>query len=167
MTDPDTSPHNPRLPDEVHRAVRPGTALLRLETTGNRAGLLDGAWWPRSRDVTTELPELIVALTEHLGPIRRVGLDARAWDRLPTRLVVDDRIVHIDSSRIGDDTALITRGDRDLFSLLVVPPEAEHGAACDAMTRAVSADNTTRAGPLLIDTGAGRPHAPPSGAGRT
>jgi hypothetical protein len=160
MTEPRTSRTVHGLPDEIHRAVRPGTALLRLETTGNREGILDGAWWPRSRDVTVELPRLIVALTEHLGPVRRVGLDAQTWERLPTRLVVEDRVVHIDSSRIGDDTALITCGDRDLFSLLVVPPEAGHGAACAAMAKAVRADNATRAGRLLVDTGADHPYAP-------
>ncbi|MFE1553753.1 DUF5994 family protein, partial [Streptomyces sp. NPDC058734] len=63
------------LPDAIHQAVKPGAALLRLETTQSRQGLLDGAWWPRSRDVTIELPALITALTAHLGPITRVGLD--------------------------------------------------------------------------------------------
>lgn len=161
MADPDTPPRQPGvLPDETHQAVRPGTALLRLETTGDRAGVLDGAWWPRSRDITVELPKLITALTEHLGPVQRVGLDASAWDDLPTRLTIDGRIVHIDSSRIGDDTAMITRGDRDHFSLLVVPPHADPDAAHAAMARAVRADNATQAGQILIDTGADPPHQP-------
>ncbi|WP_443068674.1 DUF5994 family protein [Streptomyces sp. NBC_01361] len=30
--------------------MKPGTALLRLQTTHSREGILDGAWWPRSRD---------------------------------------------------------------------------------------------------------------------
>ncbi|MGW1621794.1 hypothetical protein [Streptomyces sp. NPDC002172] len=34
------------------------------------------------------MPDLIHLLTGHLGPITRVGLDATAWDELPTRLVV-------------------------------------------------------------------------------
>lgn len=162
MADPDTPSRPPGvLPDEIHRAVRPGTALLRLETTGDRSGVLDGAWWPRSRDITVELPKLIAALTEHLGPVERVGLDARAWDGLPTRLTIDDRVVHIDSSPVGDDTAMITRGDRDLFSLLVVPPQATPDTARAAMARAVQADNVTGAGQILIDTGADPPHTPP------
>ena len=152
MADPET-PRQPRtLPDDIHRAMRPGTALLRLETTGDRSGVLDGAWWPRSRDVTVELPSLITALTEHLGPIRRVGLDASAWDGLPTRVTVDDRVVHIDSSRVGDDTAMITRGDRDLFSLLVVPPDTDHESAQAAMAQAVRAGNAAQAGQILLDT---------------
>jgi Family of unknown function (DUF5994) len=156
MSDPDPSHETKLLPDEIHQAVRPGTALLRLQTTHDRTGILDGAWWPRSRDIGAELPRLITALTEHLGPLTRVGLDAGAWEELPTRLIVDDRVVHIDSSPVGDDTVLITRGDRDLFSLLVVPPHATPDAARAAMARSVRADNVTQAAQILIDTGTGR-----------
>ena len=129
MADSDTSDHLPRLlPDAVHRSVRPGTALLRLETTHAREGMLDGAWWPRSRDIGAELPSLISALTEHLGPVTRVGLDGSAWDGLPTRVMVDGRVVHIDSFPVGDDTVLVTRGDRDHFSLMLVPPDTSPDA---------------------------------------
>ncbi|GAA2895791.1 DUF5994 family protein [Streptomyces mexicanus] len=66
--------HSQALPDTVHRAVRPGTALLRLDTTHTREGILDGAWWSRSRGIGAELPALITALTGHLGPDLRVGM---------------------------------------------------------------------------------------------
>lgn len=152
MTEPETHRDPRLLPDAIHRAG-PGTVLLRLETTQSREGNLDGAWWPRSRDISAELPGLIHVLTGYLGPITRVGLDATAWDQLPTRLVIDDRIVHIDSFPVGDDTILVTRGERDYFSLLVVPPHATPDAARAAMARAVRADDVTQAGQILIDTG--------------
>jgi hypothetical protein len=82
----------------------------------------------------------------------RVGLDAAAWDGLPTRIVVDGWVVHIDSFPVGDDTVLITRGDRDVLTLLVVPPEAARAAARAAMAQAVRSDNVTRAEQILIDT---------------
>lgn len=148
------NPHLPEhFPDEIRRAVKPGTALLRLETTRDRQGILDGAWWPRSRDIAAELPRLVTELVRYLGPITRVGLDANAWDELPTRLTVDDRVVHIDSFPVGDDTVLITRGDRDHFSLLVVPPRATPDAARAAMAKAVQAGNVAGAEQILIDTG--------------
>ncbi|MEV6029001.1 DUF5994 family protein [Streptomyces sp. NPDC052036] len=156
MADSNTSRGSPHLPSGIHHAVRPGTALLRLETTASREGVLDGAWWPRSRDIGAELPALLSALTEHLGPLSRVGLDATAWEGLPTRIVVDDRVVHVDSFSVGDDTILITRGDRDHFSLLVVPPEATPEAARAAMAQAVLADNVSSAEQILIDTGGGQ-----------
>ncbi|MFE1899338.1 DUF5994 family protein [Streptomyces yangpuensis] len=161
-------PHTPPLllPDAIHRAVNPGTALLRLETTPSREGLLDGAWWPRTRDIETELPALIGVLTGHLGPITRVGVDASAWNALPPRLIIDDQVVHLDSDPVGDDTVLITRGHNDHFALLVVPPDTTADAAREAMARAVRADNITEAAQILIattpgpeDAGAGDPAA--------
>ncbi|MFF3323459.1 DUF5994 family protein [Streptomyces sp. NPDC002889] len=152
MADSENPDARKLLPDEIYHAVRPGTALLRLETTHARGGILDGAWWPRSREIGAELPSLLAALSEHLGPVTRVGLDASAWEELPTRLIVDDRVVHIDSFPVGDDTVLITRGDRDHFSLLVVPPYASHDEACAAMARAVRADNVTPAEQILVET---------------
>ncbi|MFJ5782443.1 DUF5994 family protein [Streptomyces hydrogenans] len=138
------------MPDEIHRSVGPGTALLRLETTGSRQSLLDGAWWPRSRDVEREIPPLLTALTEYLGPVTRVGLDASAWNGIPTRLVVDGRVVHLDSFPVGDDTVLVTRGDNDHFSLMVVPPATTPEAARTAMARAVHADTVTQAAEILL-----------------
>ncbi len=156
MPGTDPPPDAGLLPDGAVESVRPGAALLRLETTHERGGVLDGAWWPRSRDVAAELPGLVRALTEHLGAVTRIGLDSAAWDGLPTRLVVDDRVVHIDGSSVGDDTVLVTRGDQDLFSLLVVPPDTPPGAAHAAMAQAVRADNLKGAGQILVDTGAER-----------
>ncbi|MEU6813079.1 DUF5994 family protein [Streptomyces sp. NPDC046831] len=152
------------LPDGPHCSAGPGTALLRLATTHAREGILDGAWWPRSHDIGAELPSLITALTEHLGPVARVGVDACAWDAPPTRLVVDGRTVHIDAFAVGDGTVLVTRGDRDYFSLLVVPPSASPEVARAAMARAVSADNAAGAEQILIDiAGAPGPPVPPAG----
>ena len=154
---PEPPPHAPsELPTAVHTAVAPGTAILRLETIGPRGGVLDGAWWPRSRRIGSELPALVSALAGHIGPITRVGLDATAWEDLPTRLVVDDRVVHVDSYPVGDDTILVTRGERDLFSLLVVPPDADPEAAKAAIAQAVRLDNESEARQILIDTGADR-----------
>ncbi|MFB7586386.1 DUF5994 family protein [Streptomyces sp. NPDC056169] len=152
MAESDTPTPRGLLPDEIHRAARPGTALLRLETTHSREGVLDGAWWPRSRDVATELPALIQALTTHLGPIARVGLDTDAWGEVPTRLVVDDQVVRLDSYPVGDDTVLITRGDNDHFALLVIPPHTTADAARAAMARAVDAGNVTQAAEILVAT---------------
>ncbi|MFD9083849.1 DUF5994 family protein [Streptomyces erythrochromogenes] len=140
------------LPDAIHQAVKPGAALLRLETTQSRLGLLDGAWWPRSRNVTIELPALITVLTAHLGPILRVGLDTSAWQDVPTRLVIDGQVVHLDADPVGDDTVLVTRGHNDHFALLVVPPDTTADAAREAMARAVRADNITQATQILIAT---------------
>ncbi|MFF5967699.1 DUF5994 family protein [Streptomyces collinus] len=152
MPDPESPSPAGLLADGAHESMRPGTALLRLTTTHERQSILDGAWWPRSRSLDSELPGLISALTERLGPITRIGLDSAAWDELPTRVTVDDRVVHIDVFSVGDETALVTRGDQDHFSLLVVPPDMPPEAARAAMTEAVRSGNPKRAQQILIDT---------------
>ena len=64
--------------------------------------------------------------------------------------------MHIDSHPVGDDTVLITRGDRDHFALMVVPPRATPETASAAMAQAVRADNLAEARQILIDTGTDR-----------
>ncbi len=45
-------------------------ARLSLTPKTTLAGQLDGAWWPRSRDLEAELPALAAALDETWGRIR-------------------------------------------------------------------------------------------------
>ncbi|MFG3241161.1 MULTISPECIES: DUF5994 family protein [unclassified Streptomyces] len=125
----------------VVQPVVPGSAVLRLETTSSRAGFFDGAWWPRSRDIRSQLPDLIDALTASLGPIARVGLDASAWNEVPPLLVVGDHTVRIDWSVVDDSTMIVTRGHHDHFVFLVIPPQTSAAAAHTAMTMAVRDGN--------------------------
>jgi Family of unknown function (DUF5994) len=41
---------------------------------------LDGAWWPHTASVAGELPELIDALSEPLGPIIDIGVNWSAFE---------------------------------------------------------------------------------------
>lgn len=100
---------------------------------------------------------MVTALTEHLGPIARVGLDADAWDDVPGRLTIDGNVVHIDWYPIGDDTVIITRGERDHFLLLVILPQATPEVADAAMAMAVQVGASTSAGQILVITGISSP----------
>ncbi|MFJ9549577.1 DUF5994 family protein, partial [Streptomyces erythrochromogenes] len=57
----------------LDRAAQPAVALrparLSLTPKTTLAGLLDGAWWPYSRDLEIELPALAAALDETWGRI--------------------------------------------------------------------------------------------------
>ncbi|MFC9331952.1 DUF5994 family protein [Kitasatospora sp. NPDC057015] len=77
MADDSGTPFPALLPDRFRESAKPGSVLLSPETTRSREGTLDGAWWPRSRDGGAELPGLVPAPTEHLGPAPR----ASAWIR--------------------------------------------------------------------------------------
>jgi hypothetical protein len=127
---------------------------LRLSPTLAGAGILDGGWWPRSRDPDTELPALIAGLESTLGPITRLAINPDAWDRAPRRVALDGRRVRVGWFRTMDPHMIgVTRASQDRLALLVVPPEAAGQAAQRAMTMA--ADATNGAGPAAILTAAG------------
>ncbi|TRO60633.1 MULTISPECIES: DUF5994 family protein [unclassified Streptomyces] len=141
------------LADTSSEPVLPGTAVLRLETTSKRTGTFDGAWWPRSRDIGSQLSGLVIALTARLGNISRVGLDSNDWDETPGHLVVAGHTVRIDWSAVGDRTMIVTRGSQDHFLFLVIPPQAAPAPARAAMAMAVRDDNAASAGHVLAAAG--------------
>ena len=129
---------------------------LRLDPTLARRGILDGGWWPRSPDPETQLPDLIRGLESSLGVITRVALNPDAWDSAPPRVAINGRRVHVGWFRaMNADTIGVTRGSRDRFVLLVVPPQATPEAAAIAMAMAADATSTVRPADLLAASGIG------------
>ncbi|KDN84617.1 hypothetical protein KCH_37090 [Kitasatospora cheerisanensis KCTC 2395] len=131
----------------------PGAPLLPrlvLEPTMSREGIFDGAWWPRSNHVLAELPDLITALSAHLGRIGRVGLDTSAWDEVPRSLVANGLTVKINWFAGSDATISVSRGFQDHFLLLVVPPLTTSENASSAMAGAAATGNHTPAAELLL-----------------
>ncbi|WP_264081191.1 DUF5994 family protein [Streptomyces spectabilis] len=124
-----------------------------MATTSRRDGTFDGAWWPRSRNLAAQLPGLIRALTDKLGAVTRIGLDAGAWDVHLHSMAVDGHLVRIDWSEVEDHTMLVTRGQQDIFSFLMLPPHADGTAAHAAMTLAVRDGNSASAAEILAATG--------------
>jgi hypothetical protein len=141
----------------LHLPVEPGLLALRLKSEPSGQGLFDGAWWPHSRDVHAELPGLVSVLSEHLGPIDRVGLDADAWDGLGEPLYVEGRHIQIDWFPLGEDTILVSRGELGSYSLLAVPPDAGVDEAHAAMTMATHIGNTETGQQILVATGIAAP----------
>ncbi|WP_236655881.1 DUF5994 family protein [Streptacidiphilus jiangxiensis] len=122
---------------------------LLLEATLSRTGLFDGAWWPRSRHVRNELPDLVTALSAHLGSVLRVGLDTVTWDEVPRTVTVDGRVVRISWFSGCDWTISLTRGFQDHFLLLVIPAATDARTASAAMEGAAMLGNRRTAAQLL------------------
>jgi hypothetical protein len=55
---------------------------VRLELKRNIPDLawVDGAWWPRTTDLTAELPPLLTALFDRVGTAAMVGYQLNAWN---------------------------------------------------------------------------------------
>jgi len=101
---------------------------VRLRSEGAPADVaFDGAWWPRSRLLSVELPELVAALDSLGVRVERFTYAGEAWDEPPARKVaVGSRTVRTGAFRSMDLqlVSLTADGDRRL-DLLVVPPEAD------------------------------------------
>jgi hypothetical protein len=151
---PDNAYHTTPVPPTGRSA--PQGLRLRLDPTLARGGILDGGWWPRSRDPDAELPDLIAGLESSLGAITRVALNPEPWDGAPGQVAIDGRRVHVGWFRaMNAHTICLTRAFQDRFVLLVVPPEATTAAAATAMAMAADATNSARPADLLAASGIG------------
>lgn len=118
------------------------TLRLRVKPDGSARGYVDGAWWPRSRDLTTELPDLLAALAARQGRIARVTYNLTRWEAGTRRLTVDGRVVRLEGFRSQHpDTVTVAGWDRWRLTLLVVPPEATRSAGHHVLMTAAQRDN--------------------------
>ncbi|PZS15001.1 MAG: hypothetical protein DLM57_13495 [Pseudonocardiales bacterium] len=108
------------------------------------ANRLDGAWWPRSADLITELPPLLHAVSKRIGRIRGVLLNQDEW--LPTP--VDWTPAGNHRVRIGwyghqeAHMAVLIGDSAKRVDLLVIPSGDDPTSASAAMTLATAMGNT-------------------------
>lgn len=123
--------------------VEPGLLALRVRQAPERHDLFDGAWWPRTRDVHRELPGLVALLTDYLGPVESIGLDADSWDGLGRPVMAGDRPIQIEWLPVGDDTVVVTRAaDRENFMIQILSPDEGLDEAQAAMSLATHIGNS-------------------------
>ena len=137
------STRSPTSPDSL-RLVAPSAKTaprLRLEPTGSHQGMLDGAWWPRSRNPASELPSLILAIDGTRGQVLRLVLAATGWDERPRRVTVDGRAIIIDYFGSQPAALLTAVCVQSRVDLLVIPPTAGPVTAHAAMTHATTTGN--------------------------
>jgi len=145
------------------RPAAPPGLRVQLDPTMAGTGVVDGGWWPRSRDPDVELPGLIAGLESSLGPITRLALNLTAWDSAPRRVAVEGRRVRVGWFRHMDpDMVGVTRAGQNRVALLVVPPRAARVAAGRAMAMAADAANSTGPADILAAAGIGEDPDPSS-----
>lgn len=143
-------PHDPAVTAEVESAAQP--PRVELKSALGDPGHVDGAWWPRSRELAAELPALFAALAARLGLIERVAYNLAEWTPAPRRLeTVKLGGFHYQGANTVDVSD--THGVR--VTLLVVPPETP---AATARKIAAAAADTANVEPVdtLLARVAGR-----------
>jgi len=124
---------------------------LRLKASASAGGHLDGAWWPRSSDLGTELPDLLAALAVRIGHIDRVLYNVREWSNGPAKLATGGRRVRLDGyHRQPTNTVEVVGLDRARIVLLAVPADAYPAEAQFALRDAARSDSRATARDILL-----------------
>ncbi|MEI5009896.1 DUF5994 family protein [Streptomyces sp. PmtA] len=127
-------------------------ARLSMTPAGSPRGLLDGAWWPRSRDLLRELPALVHVLDARWGRITRVTVNPAHWPMIPRKVPVAGHTVHVGWFAEQDPHKLLllsyTAGRWDL---LVIPPETDAATAARLMAAAATSGSPLTAGALMTN----------------
>ncbi|KMS80871.1 hypothetical protein ACH49_05670 [Streptomyces leeuwenhoekii] len=134
---------------------------LSLAPTGSVPALLDGAWWPRSRDLHAELPALAAVLDPLWGRITRITVNPARWPVVPRKVPVAGHVVKVGWFRAEQDQheLLLLSYHVGRWNLLVVPPETDPVPAAWLMAAASDPRRTQTAGRLMADAAHLRPDA--------
>ncbi|MGW7516990.1 DUF5994 family protein [Streptomyces sp. NPDC054796] len=127
----------------------PSPPLLRLRLASHADGprAIDGAWRPRSYDLTAELPGLLAGLPRAWGHITTVTFNGAVWSSTPGRMFVAGQVVRLCRSlspTVAHTVVLLAPG-HGRWDLLVVPPDTTEEAAQSIMERVAGAGSV--AGP--------------------
>jgi len=112
---------------------------LRLKPEGTYSDYIDGAWWPRSTDLTAELPELLSVLTIRAGPVDRIVYDPDGWSSPPRQITVGTHSISLEPYRFQlRNTMYVVGADSAVMVLRVILPSTDdrtaHSELVDAAT---------------------------------
>lgn len=124
---------------------------LCLKPPGGPSGLLDGAWWPRTRDLLRELPPLTDVLDPLWGRITRVAVNPLRWPVIPRKVPVNGHVVKVGWFVAEQDPhkLLLLSGYAGRWDLLVVPPETDAASAQWLMSAAADPYHSATASALV------------------
>jgi len=121
--------------------LKPKTAIT--------VGQVDGAWWPRSRDLALELRALLPVLAVRLERIERVTYHLGDWDPVKRKIVVDGSVVRIGGFRSQRAGTLDVLAELHRVTLLILPPAASPRPVHRVMLTAGHRDNADSVADLL------------------
>ncbi|MFE6623713.1 DUF5994 family protein [Streptomyces sp. NPDC057740] len=133
------------------RSFSSSALRLSLAPTGPAPALLDGAWWPRSRDLGAELPSLAAVLDLSWGRITRVTVNPTHWPVVPRKVPVAGHVVKVGWFLAEQDPheLLLLSYRTGRWNLLVVPPQTTPVSAAWLMAAASDPLGTSTASRLM------------------
>lgn len=101
---------------------------LDLTPVDESVGEVGGVWWPQSRDLTAELPQLVAGLADRLGGVNRILYDPLAWAETPEQIVVGDATIALEAYTHESFNKLYAYGADGTSIVLQVTTAAIHDA---------------------------------------
>jgi hypothetical protein len=121
---------------------------LHLAPRRNGPQPIDGVWWPRSADLTAELPLLIRALPHNWPQIAHVTVNDTMWSAFPGRILIANHVIqlHRSPTRHTPNTICLVAPGKGRWDLLVTPPHTAAPEALRLMTTADTPEGPSRPG---------------------
>jgi hypothetical protein len=113
-------------------------------------GYVDGAWWPRSDYLMTELPDLLGVLSLRLRAINRVRYDTSEWTATPAELTYGGKRIRLDGRHRPTNTLEVLGADANKVALLVVPFRTDPERAHAIVLAAAASGNVSSVDTLLM-----------------
>lgn len=113
------------------------TRLALCERDQTRAAV-DGAWWPKSLNLSSELPDLVAVFGSWIGEVHRVVYDPSVWLPAPARVVRRNEMVSLDPYRLVFSDTIYLMGTHSRDAVLFVLPPSSSGEEARRVLCAVS-----------------------------
>ncbi len=115
-----------------------GATRLALCERDQTLTAVDGVWWPKSSDLSRELPDLVAVFGLWIGTVRRVVYDPTTWLPAPARIVRHGEMVSLNPYRLVFSDTIYLKGTHSRDAVLFVLPPASSGERARRLLREVS-----------------------------
>jgi hypothetical protein len=110
----------------------------------SRSGGVDAAWWPRSNDLTAEMPALLEVFWTAGRDMARITYNLDSWDVAPRRMQIEGNRVHLGGYHY-QNSLLLGMADAshgDTADLLIIPFDTDPEMAERLLDLGSETDNT-------------------------
>jgi len=125
------------------------TLRMRLKPPRRSCGFVEGAWWPRSTELASELPSLLAALSLRLGSIDSVLYHESDWSPAPLSIKHQGDQVVLSAHQEWPNVVSLFGPRFGRLDLLVVPPYTDPSHAYNVVTTAAGVDDASTPDQLL------------------
>ena len=134
-------------------AIENSSPRLRLVlSTSIGTGALDGAWWPRSRNLQTELADLVDNFPATSRRIVHAVYSRPDWRPAHRRIKTKQAVIKVGSFPTDDShRILLSLSSREILHIMVIPPHSSPALALAIMVTAASPGNRDCAATILHD----------------